>query len=139
MELAQKFQEYVGNPSNMVNKAKLYDKGMLQLRAASGQKIVWFLVDYAVKIDRILAAIRVLFVESKTTPLENIPDISVNTTDLPSLEESMAQGLQEMSIPPPNTAMPEPFGLKPTGVPGSVTWSKSHNQKELKTPLSIYK
>ena len=87
MEVARKFQEYVGNPGDVVNKAKLYDKGVQQLGAAFEPKIVQFLVDYIAKMDRILAEMRVLFAESKTTPLENLLDFSVNTTDLPFLEE----------------------------------------------------
>ena len=122
----------------MVNKAKFYDKEMLHLGAASEQKIAQFLVDYVAKMDWILAEMRVLFAQSKTTPLENIPDISGNSADLPSLEEWVVQGLQEMSTPLPNTARQEPSHLKPTGTLGSVTQSKSGSQKELKTPLSIY-
>ena len=51
VEVAQKFQEYVGNSDAVVNKAKLYDKGMLPLGLAPGPKIIWFLVDYAAKME----------------------------------------------------------------------------------------
>ena len=49
LEVARKFQEYVGNLGEVVNKAKLYDKGMFQLGSASGPKIMWFLVGYVAK------------------------------------------------------------------------------------------
>ena len=89
--MAQKFQEYVENRDDVVNMVKLYNEGILQLGVASRLKIIRFLTDYAAKMDQILVKIRVLFAElvqaHQTTPLENILDISIITTELPLLKE----------------------------------------------------
>ena len=51
VEVAWKFLEYIGNLGNVVNKAKLYDKGMEQLELASKAKINKVLVDYSAKME----------------------------------------------------------------------------------------
>ena len=55
--VAWKFDEFVRNPSDVVNKAKLYDKGMSRSAASLGPMIVQFLVDYHAKVEKVLVGI----------------------------------------------------------------------------------
>ena len=55
--MAGKFDKIFENPGDIVNKAKLYDKGMTKLGALPGPKIVQFLVDYNAKMKKVLARI----------------------------------------------------------------------------------
>ena len=54
------FQTFIGNPSDVINKARLYDEGTSQLGAPIGVKIVWFLVDYNTKMEKLLKGMQAL-------------------------------------------------------------------------------
>ena len=62
--VARKFDKFVGNPSDIVNKAKLYNKSMTRLGALHGPKIIQFLVNYNVKMEKVLAGIRTIHQDS---------------------------------------------------------------------------
>ena len=57
LAVARKFKEFIGNMDDVINKAKLYDKGMSQLRASPKPKIIWFLVDYNIKMEKVMVGI----------------------------------------------------------------------------------
>ena len=48
------FQSFIGNPSEVVNNAQLYDEDMGQLEASPRSKIVRCLVDYNTKMEKLL-------------------------------------------------------------------------------------
>ena len=52
--IARKFHDFVGHPSNIVNKARLYDKSMGQPGVAPTPKVIQCLVDYNAKMERLL-------------------------------------------------------------------------------------
>ena len=59
--ISRKFHEFVGHPGDVVNKAQLYDKGSSQQGTPMGAKIVWFLVEYNAKMEKLLREMRTLF------------------------------------------------------------------------------
>ena len=52
--MAQKFHAFVGYPGDVVNQARLYDDNMRQLGVAPVPKVVRCLVDYSVKMEKLL-------------------------------------------------------------------------------------
>ena len=159
--VARNFEEFIGNPGDVVNKAKLYDKGMSWLGASPTPKIIRFLVDYNIKMEKVLAEIRAIYqdcpeqqhVQAQEQPVtptstsqvepqpdsqvsdptlqEAIPDLSFNTGDM---EELAIGGLQEMATP--RTESQQQANAVQQATSGSVTRSKARNQRG--TPLSIF-
>ena len=56
----QKFHNFVGHPSDVVNKALLYNKSMGQPRVMPAPKVIRCLVDYNAKMERLLKEMRTL-------------------------------------------------------------------------------
>ena len=117
MEIARKLHNCVGNLSDVVKKARLYDSEMAQSRFIFGAKIVKVLVDYVAKVEHILAKMWILFVEPeqvkalKPMPLEKILAISIEIKVLLLLEDLVGVGLQEMATPSQQTENLETLGL----------------------------
>ena len=160
--MARRFDEFIGNPGDVVNKAKLNNEGMATPRASPGPKIVRFLVDYNAKMDKVLAGIRAIRQGLDTVPSaqpeprtpapastsqpqpdpqlpdptlqKNIPEISINTDNIASLQQWAEGGLQDMATPMTRSQTTIVLVSQPT--PGSVT--KSQTRKSGVTPLSIY-
>ena len=78
LQFNQKLKEYVGNPRDVVNKARLFDKNLARNPVSAG-KVIPVLVDFAEKMEELLDEMRVLF--DKLIPkvplvaVENLPDI----------------------------------------------------------------
>ena len=68
--VARNFEEFIGNPGNAINKAKLYDEGMSWLGASFGPKIIRFLVDYKIKMEKILARIQAIYQDRLELPIQ---------------------------------------------------------------------
>ena len=81
----QKLEEYVGNPSDVLNKARLFDN--MAKNPVSAVKVIPILVDFVEKIEELLDDMRSLFDGlapeiNLAVPLEIVFDIS---GDIPSL------------------------------------------------------
>ena len=59
-EVAQKVQAFLGNPGNVLNKARLFDHGLKQPTTDSGVKIMRCMVDYGLKMKKTLKELRAL-------------------------------------------------------------------------------
>ena len=79
LQFNQKLEEYIGNPGDVVNKARLFDENFAR-NPVSTRKVILVLVDFAKKMEELLDEMRVLF--DRLTPevllvaAENLPDIS---------------------------------------------------------------
>ena len=49
-----KFHEFVGKPGDVVNKAWLYDEGSCHQGIPTRANLIWFLVDYNTKMEKLL-------------------------------------------------------------------------------------
>ena len=85
LQFNQKLEEYVGNPGDVVNKARLFDEN-LPRNPILARKVIPILMDFAKKMEELLYEMRVLFegLQPKVPPIaaENLPDIS---EEIPSL------------------------------------------------------
>ena len=82
----QKLEEYIGNPSDVINKARLFDENLVK-HPVSATKVIPALVDFAEKMEELLTKMRSLFdgLQSEAhreVTLENLPDIS---SEIPSM------------------------------------------------------
>ena len=60
MVMARKFHAFVGYPSDIVNKARLYDESTSQSGMSSGAKVIRCMVDYSTKIEKLLREMHIL-------------------------------------------------------------------------------
>ena len=85
LQFNQKLEEYVVNPGDVVNKARLFDENLAR-NPISVRKVIPVLVDFAEKMEELLDEMRVLFDGlTSIVPLvatENLLDIS---GEIPSL------------------------------------------------------
>ena len=56
-----KFHEFVGQPGDVVNKARLYDKGTRHQGMPIRANLIQFLVDYNTKMEKLLREMRTFF------------------------------------------------------------------------------
>ena len=91
LQFNQKLEEYVSNPGDVVNKAKLFDKNLARNPVSAG-KVIPVLVDFAKKMEELLDEMRVLFdgltLEVPPVAAENLHDIS---GEIPSLNARQHQ------------------------------------------------
>ena len=66
--MARKFHAFVGYPSDIVNKARLFAKCLSQPGTSSGSKIIWCMVDYTTKIEKLLKEMRTLLQSVRQQP-----------------------------------------------------------------------
>ena len=83
-KVIQKIQEYIGNPCDMVNKARLFDNNLAKVGLVLEAKVVAIFTDYACKIESLLEEMRSWFTgleleaASLFTSLERIANLAVN-------------------------------------------------------------
>ena len=93
-------EEHVRNPGDLVVKARIYDKAVAKTEGVTALKLIHICVDYSVKIETILAEMRVLFnnrnrfFRGSPVPLEKVPDLT-EFPDLPPTE--VLQNLQTLT------------------------------------------
>ena len=97
----QKLEEYVGNPSDVFNKAGFFDHNLAS-HLVLGTKVIPILVDFATKMEELLDNLRSLFnrLAPETTEdvaLEHILDISMETKEISSFTRCGGEGAQMQS------------------------------------------
>ena len=85
--ISRKFHEFVGQPRDVVNKARLYDEGARHQGTPTGANLVRFLVDYNTKMEKLLREMRTLFLASTQQPrcLEPTPE-ATEATSTPAMK-----------------------------------------------------
>jgi len=97
MESLAQIRNFVKHPDDIVNKAKLFEAGVLKEGVQLGAKIVSVLVDYGEKMETTLLEMKAMIceldselekfkesgrlVEMKTTPSKTIPSSSLPTSE----------------------------------------------------------
>ena len=88
MELIWKMEGVVYQPAVILNKAKLFEAGLTK-NPITAAKVIPVLVDFNQKMDEILMDMRALFEGlevSGLVSLDEVPNISFNTEELPTLQ-----------------------------------------------------
>ena len=84
-EVAQKVYGFLGNPGDILNKARLFDHGLKQPTTDSGVKIMRCMVDYGLKMEKTLKELCVLLQPTGAQPeLVGTPGASPSTTPTPT-------------------------------------------------------
>ena len=96
--MARKFHAFVGYPGNVVNKDWLYDESTSQPGTSSRPKIIRCMVDYNIKIKKLLREMRILL-----QPIGQQPE-QAPATQQPTLEST---GQQPPAPAPTPAAQPE--------------------------------
>ena len=87
MELIRKMEGVVQQSADILNKAKLFDAGLAK-NLVTAAKVIPVLVNFYQKMDELLINMRALFEGlevSGLVPLNQVPNISINTEELPTL------------------------------------------------------
>ena len=58
--MAWKIHAFVGYPSDVVNKARLYDESMKKPKVVPVPKVIRCLIDYSLKMEKLISVLRVL-------------------------------------------------------------------------------
>ena len=67
-EVAQKVYGFLGNPGDVLNKARLFDHGLKQPMTDSGVKMMRCMVDYGLKMEKTLKELRALLQPTGVQP-----------------------------------------------------------------------
>ena len=81
-------ERVVQQPPDILSKAKLFEAGLTK-NPVTAAKVIPVLVNFNQKMDEILMDMRALFEGlevSGLVPLDQLPNISINTEELPTLE-----------------------------------------------------
>ena len=84
-EVAQKVYGFLGNPGDILNKARLFDHGLKQPTTDSGVKMMQCMVDYSLKMEKTLKELHALFQPTGVQP-ESVgtPEAGPSTTPAPT-------------------------------------------------------
>ena len=88
LELVRKMEGMAQQPADILNKAKLFDEGFAK-NPVTTAKVIHVLVDFNEKMDEILMDMRALFEGLEVdglVPLDQVPNISINTEELSTLQ-----------------------------------------------------
>ena len=106
MELIRKMEGVVQQLADILNKAKLFDAGLAK-NPFTAAKVIPVLVDFNQKMDEILMDMRALFEGlevSGLVPLDQVPNISINTEELPTIQGWNAGSQAQTPTPTKPTA-----------------------------------
>ena len=104
-EVTQKVCGFLGNPGDVLNKARLYDHGLRQLSTNSGIKMMRCMVDYGLKMEKTLKELHALLHSTGAQPeLVGIPGAGPSTTPAPTFS---------LEFVIPTTTQPDPLLQEP--------------------------
>ena len=146
-EVAQKVHRFLGNPGDVLNKARLFDHGLKQPTTDSGVKMMRCMVDYGLKMEKTLKELRAFLQPTGAQPEPvGTPGAGPSKTLAPTSSH-------EFVTPP--TTQPDPLLQEPIPVlnteemaslwnwaevgPGALTTptiGTGHNPVDLSTPRS---
>ena len=98
-------------PAEILNKARLFDEGLTK-NPVTAAKVILVLVDFNQKMEELLLDMRALFngleVEG-LVPLDQVPNISINTEELPTLQGWGIGTTGQTPTPTKPATTPEPI------------------------------
>ena len=84
-EVAQKVYGFLGNPGEVLNKARLFDHGLKQTATDSGVKMMRCMVNYGLKMEKMLKELHLLLHPTGTQPEPiGTPGARPSTTPAPT-------------------------------------------------------
>ena len=143
-EVTQKVCGFLGNPGDVLNKARLYDHGLKQPTTDSGVKMMRCMVDYGLKMEKTLKELRALL-HSTGAQLEPVgtPRARPSTTPAPTPSPEFVtppatqpDPLLQEPIPELNTEKLQSFRNWAEAGPKALTTpttGTSHNPVDLST------
>ena len=146
-EVAQKVHGFLGNPSDILNKARLFDHGLKQPTTDSGVKMMRCMVNYGLKMEKTLKELRALLQPTGAQP-EPVgtrgagPSTTLAPTSSPEFVTPPAiqsDPLLQESIPVLNTEEMASLQNWAEARPGALTTPTTgtgHNPVDLSTPGS---
>ena len=122
-EVAQKVHKFLGNSSDILNKARLLDHGLQQPTTDSGVKIMQCIVDYDLKMEKTLRELRVLLqpIEAQPEPV-GTPGARLSTTPAPTSSPKF--------VTPPAT-QPDPLLQEPIPILNTEEMASLQNWTEV--------
>ena len=121
-EVTQKVCGFLGNPGDVLNKARLYDHGLKQPSTDSGVKMMQCMVDYGLKMEKTLKELHALL-HSTGVQLEpaGTPGVGPSTTPVPTTNPNF--------VTPPATR-PDPLMQEPIPVLNTEEMANLQNWAE---------
>ena len=112
MELIRKMEGVVQQLADILKKAKLFDADLAK-NPVTAAKVIPILIDFNQKMDEILMDMRALFEGlevSGLVPLDQVPNISINMEELPTIQEWNVGSQVQTPTPtkPATTSEPTP-------------------------------
>ena len=92
LNLLTQFQSYVGQPGEIVTKARIFDETVAKGLPVTRSKVINIVVDYSAKMEALLLGMQKLMADIHTTAL---PTGSIDLTDFPKI--SATEILQDLS------------------------------------------
>ena len=84
-EIAQQVCKFLGSPSDVLNKARLFNHGLKESATDSGEKIMRCMIDYIQKMEKTLKELRTLIQPTRGQPEQaGTPEAGPNTTPAPT-------------------------------------------------------
>ena len=148
-EVAQKIHDYLGYPSDVLNKVQLYDHGLKQPTTDSGVKMMQCMVDYGLKLEKTLKELHSLLHPTGAQP-EPVGTPGAGQSTIPALTPS-----PEFVTPPatqPDPLLQEPISeinteelaslrswaeVGPRVLTTSTTGTGTNNPVDLSTPGTV--
>ena len=135
--LIRLLEEHVQNPGDLVVKARIYNETVAKIGGPTALKLIHICVDYSVKMETILAEMRILFdnrnrfFRGSSIPLEKVPDLT-EFPDLPPME--VLQNLQMPTTLRTNQESAE-SGERPALGSDARTFAADKRQQEVPIPI----
>ena len=112
LELVRKMEGVAQQLVDILSKAKMFDKGLAK-NPVTAAKVIPVLINFNEKMDEILIDMWALFKGLEVdglVPLDQVPNISINTKELPTLQgwNTRTQGQTPTPTKPATTSEPAP-------------------------------
>ena len=110
LELVRKMEGVAQQPADILNKAKLFDEGLVK-NLVTATKVIPVLVDFNQMMDEILLDMKALFEDLEVdglVRLDQVPNISINTEELPTLQGWGPGATRQTPTPTKPATTPEP-------------------------------
>ena len=100
LDLVHKIEGYIQLPADVLNKARFFDEGFAK-SPVTAAKVILVVVDFNEKMEEILLDMRGLFkgLEAQQIPLDQLPNLFINTKELPMLQGWEARAARQTSTP----------------------------------------
>ena len=125
LSLLTQFQSYIGQPDDIVTKARIFDETVAKGLLVTGSKVINIVVNYSSKMETLLVGMQKLMVDLQPAAL---PTGSIDLTDF--LELPAAEILQGLSTPTKGPRVQTASPVPPAD-PDFDTWTRPTKESPL--------